>query len=323
MATIKDIVTYTGLSLGTVSKYLNGGTVKPANRDKIERAVRELGYRYNDLGRSLKTRRSGLIGILIPALTESFSAEIIGRAEEIFAQRAYGTLVCDTMYSEQRERAYVDLFLRKRVDGVIAVPTTDDGRVYARLCDAGVPLVLIDKQLDVPADAYLLDNFAAAYDVARRIRAAGHTRIGMLAGREGLQSADERVAGFTAGLADNGGAELLLERGDYTQKETARLTTERLLAQKPTAVFASNYYYTLSLLSVLNRTGDRPAYVGFDDLHFTELVRPTPSLVTQPMTEYGRLAAEKLLARLEGDDSPHGTVRLPAGFLDNDSLRPI
>lgn len=323
MATIKDIVKHTGLSLGTVSKYLNGGNVREENRAKIEAAIRELGYRYNDLGRSLKTRRTGLIGILIPSLTEAFSAEIITRAETVLRREKYAAIVSDAMFSPETEKAALDLFVAKRADGVIAVPVTDDGAAYGRLTEAGIPFVLVDKDLGGIADAFLLDNRAAGYAAARKLCGAGFTRIGLLRGRRGQQSADERAEGFLAGLADGGAAfdPRLIACGDYTVPGEADRTTAMLLERRPDAVFASNYYFTSTLIAALNRSSRRIAYIGFDNLGFTDLVRPVPALVTQPMSEYGRLAAEKLLARIRGDRSPVRTVRLPADFSAGDTLR--
>lgn len=323
MATIKDIVKRTGLSLGTVSKYLNGGNVREENRVKIETAIRELHYRYNDLGRSLKTRRTGLIGILIPSLTEAFSAEIITRAETVLRREKYAAIVSDAMFSPGTEKACLDLFVAKRVDGVIAVPVTDDGGAYGKLSEAGIPLVLVDKDLGGIADAFLLDNRAAGYMAARKLCGAGFARIGLLRGKRGQQSADERTEGFLAGLADCGTAAdpRLIACGDYTVPGEADRTVDALLKHNPEAVFASNYYFTSTLIAALNRSSRRLAYIGFDNLGFTDLVRPVPALVTQPMSEYGRLAAEKLLARIRGDRSPFRTVRLPADFSAGDTLR--
>ena len=158
---------------------------------------------------------------------------------------------------------------------------------------------------------------------ARKLCGAGFTRIGLLRARRGLQSADERTEGFLAGLADCGIAAdpRLIACGDYTVPGEADRTVDALLKHNPEAIFASNYYFTSTLIAALNRSSRRPAYIGFDNLGFTDLVRPVPALVTQPMSEYGRLAAEKLLARIRGDRSPFRTVRLPADFSAGDTLR--
>ena len=329
MTTIKDIVKRTGLSLGTVSKFLNGMPVRADNRAKIEAAVKELGYSYNDMGRSLKTKRSGLIGILIPSLNEAFSAEIITRAEEVLRRENYAALVSDAMFSTEIEREYLELFVRKRADGVIAVPVSHDAAAYSRLREAGIPLVFIDKDPG-GADAFLLDNEPVCRDVAVRICAAGHRRIGILCGNEGLQSADERLKGFIEGLKQCGVKPdaRLIKRGDYTVDGEARRMVDELLAERPDAVFASNYYFTLTLISAVNEKAvplSSLSYVGFDNLGFTSLVRPVPYLVTQPMSEYGRLAAEKLLARIRGDCSPPAAVRLAASICAGETLlrRPV
>lgn len=127
MATIKDIAQRTGLGLATISKYLNGGHVLDRNRVKIEAAIRELGYTYNEIGRSLKTSRSRTIGVVIPELRNLFITTIITAMEDILRRQGYGVLICDCRTDPEQEAEAVRFLLGKRVDGIINMAVGRDG----------------------------------------------------------------------------------------------------------------------------------------------------------------------------------------------------
>ena len=116
---MKDIANKTGLGLATISKYLNGGSVREKNRLAIEKAIAELDFTVNEFARSLKTSKSKTIGVLIPELSNVFITSVITVLEDILRQNGYGIIVCDSRTDEERQKDAIEFLLSKMVDGIV------------------------------------------------------------------------------------------------------------------------------------------------------------------------------------------------------------
>src|SRR4051812_41271360 len=180
VATYKDLQARTGLSLATISKYYNGGNVLEENRVAIEEAAVALGYRLNGFARSLRTKKSRTVGVLLPKLDNAFHLTVIAGVEAALRDHGISVLVCA---GRQTPGEAVEFLLSKMVDGIIAVPTEQDGQALRAAVARGVPLVLIDRLLEgLTSDAVVLDNELAARQAVEHLAAAGHSRIAALVG---------------------------------------------------------------------------------------------------------------------------------------------
>lgn len=240
-ATMKDIARVTGLGLATISSYLNGGNVREKNRIKIEAAIDELDFEVNEVARGLKTNRTKTIGIIIPELNNIFCAEIITEVEDVLRNHGYATMICDCRTDAAREAEAVEFLFRRRVDGLILMPSGKSGKHLERFLHVGKPVVLIDRNLeDVPCDSVLVDNRGAAQAAVERLFLAGHRKIGMIAGPEHVFTARERYLGYEETFKKAGieVQDSLVVHGDYTIAGGARAMKE-LAKQNPqmTAVF--------------------------------------------------------------------------------------
>ena len=328
-ATIKDIARETGLGLATISSYLNGGNVREKNRIKIEEAIEKLNFEVNEVARGLKTNRTKMIGIILPELNNIFFAEIITELEDVLRGQGYAAMICDCRTDEKREAEAVEFLKRRRVDGMIVIPTGKSGSGLREIMDAGKPIVMIDRRLqNVRCDAVLVDNRGAAADAIRRLLDAGHRKIGMIAGAEEVYTAEERFQGYCHALEKAGitAEESLIVRGDYTIRGGSRGIKE-LARRNPdmTAVFISNYEMTLGAMIELNELGVRipeeMSVIGFDNIEFARACIPRLSIVTQPTKELGRRAAELMLKRLEEKEAAEfETVRLATSFVEGRSV---
>ena len=176
-ATMKDIARVTGLGLATISSYLNGGNVREKNRIKIEAAIDELDFEVNEVARGLKTNRTKTIGIIIPELNNIFCAEIITEVEDVLRNHGYATMICDCRTDAAREAEAVEFLFRRRVDGLILMPSGKSGKHLERFLHVGKPVVLIDRNLeDVPCDSVLVDNRGAAQAAVERLFFFGFRR---------------------------------------------------------------------------------------------------------------------------------------------------
>lgn len=329
-ATIRDITKMTGLSLATVSKYLNGGNVLPDNRARIEAAIEALHYEVNEVARGLATNRTRTVGILTHRLDNIFAGTIITEIEDILRKNDYGTIVCGCRGDEKLEAEALRFLLAKRVDGIIAIPTSASSSYLEPALNRQIPVVLIDRSIeDREFDCVTVDNEAASCEAVRRLIAYGHTRIGMICGEERTYTAKKRLEGYQRAHREAGLAVFpeYIEHGPMMETEYGYQAMKRLLALKepPTAVFLSNYEITLGGIIALNELGKRfpddISIVGFDNLMLSQVVKPKLWMVCQPMKEIAERAAGLLLERLSGERKEGGVrVMLETKIYEGESV---
>jgi LacI family transcriptional regulator len=332
-ATYKDIRRMTGLSLATISKYYNGGNVLGQNRELIERAAAELDYQVNNVARGLRSRRSMTIGVILDELASTFNTTIVSRMEERLREAGYGTIICDSRQDAASQVDVMRFLVGKMVDGVVVVPVDDDDSFLAPARDRDVPVVAVDR-LVPGTDSVVIDNRSAIASAVRLLTTVGHRTIGLLAGPDTTYTMRERRAGFREALQQRTGelprSELTLPEHISIEGGHAGLRRLLRLDSRPTAVVCANYDLTLGATIALNDLdpASRPALVGFDNLELARLLRPRPTLVTQPVEDLAVQASELLLQRLSGE-GPEGPVTvmldttLLVGQESTYELRPI
>lgn len=335
-ATIKDIAAKTGLGLATISKYLNGGHVLEKNQAAIESAIQELDFQVNSVARSLKTKQSKTVGIVIPQLNNLFMTSIVAKVEETLRHYGYGVLVCDTSGQPEREEEVLQFLLNKMVDGIILLASGNraEGIVQAR--KRGVPVVLIDRKpegLQTKLDMVLLDNYQAAYDSTRYLIERGHRRIGILIGSKEVYTSRQRLLGYRAAMEEAGieVSDRLIRTAGFTMEGAYQQTTD-LLAEESglTAVFATNFEMTLGALIALKDCGcqvpEQVSLIGFDNRELAKVMQPAMTIVSQPVDQMGAEAAELLLRRMQPPEGAVGearTVLLQAVIDEGASVRTL
>lgn len=329
-ATMKDIAHCTGLGLATISKYFNGGNVRPENRALIESAVAKLNYSPNAAARSLKTRHTRTIGVILPELGNAFMTTIIARIEDTLRRSDYGVIVCDFRSDEVREKEAVTFLLHKQVDGIINMPMCHTGEHLAPAIESGVPVVLVDRMIESlygRVSAVIIDNRNISRRAVETLLAAGHRRIGLILGERGIYTTLERYKGYIDALRDAGIEEdpALIGHGDFTM-QGGYLVTSRLLSLEnpPTAIFCTNYEMTLGARIALNemhvRIPQDLSLLGFDDMDMTNAIFPNTALVTQPMAAISDCAAERMLTLLSTPETLHQVITLPASIKPGDTI---
>ena len=178
-ATIKDIARETGLSLATISKYLNGGNLREKNRAAIEAAIKKLDYHVNEYARGLKSKKNRTVGVL-PEISNLFNMKIVAVFERVLQENGYSVIVTDCQNNLEQEASSVDFLLKKQVDGIINVPIGSSSRHLRPAVEKKVPILLLDRPLEDlngVASCVLIDNRGAARLGVRRLLQAGHRRI--------------------------------------------------------------------------------------------------------------------------------------------------
>lgn len=333
-ATIKDIARETGLSLATISKYINGGNLREKNRVAIERAIKKLDYHVNEYARGLKSKKSRTVGMVLPELSNLFNMKIVSVIERILQEQGYSVIICDSQNNLEQEARSVEFLLSKQVDGIINIPMGNSSSHLTPAVEHQIPILLLDRPLDKLNDVVscvLIDNQRAARMAVRRLLDAGHRSIGVVVGPAGVYTAEMRLKGYREALEEYGipFEERLVARASLTVEGGYRQMRRLLKESKDmTAVFVTNYEMTLGALIALNKEGvqipQELSIVGFDNImDLSRVFRPSLTIVSQPMEQIGIQAARLMLERLSGDASAAPmTVTLSATLREGASIQP-
>lgn len=308
--TIYDVARLAGVSTATVSRALNGtGQIAPGTRATIEAAVEQLGYRPNSIARSLVTKSTQTIALLLPDISNPFYAALVSGIQHSVLSRDHTMLLCTTEGDPEREEQYLRLLRAKQVDGALV-----DGLVLppdriARFVRDGFPIVCLDRDIDSNSIPLVqVDNRLGGRLAAEHLVALGHTRIAHVTGASALRISEDRLEGYRGALLDAGiePDPGLVAEGRFTEEggfEAAR----SLLAASPdlTAIFAANDLSALGVLNAIAESGrrvpDDVSIVGFDDLRLSAFTSPPLTTVKQPADEIARLATEILIGLTRGE----------------------
>ncbi len=331
---IRDVARRAGVSTATVSHVLNGTrTVRDETRRRVLAVVRELGYLPNGIARSLTTRRTMTVGVLISNISNIFFAEVIRGIESVLTPAGYSYILCNTDGDAAREQHYLDLLLAKRVDGLIAAPAAAPWPQLRYFRELGLPVVYIDRTFpSLGGPAITLDNEGGAYAGVRHLIEDGHRRLAILAGLLEMPSMAARLAGYRRALRESGIADHpACVVPSAHSIEAAVQAALSLLEQprRPAAIFCANNLLAIGALQALRRLRlrcpDDVALLAFDDHPWAVVAAPPLSVVRQPSGEMGQLAARTLLERLGATPATmaeDGTIVLPTTLVIRQSCAP-
>ena len=328
--TMKDIQKATGLGLATISKYINGGSVRPANKALLDRAVAELGYRRNEYARALKTSRSRTVGVVIPELSSLFCTTIVSAVEDALRHRGYAVIVCDCRSNQKLEQSAMEFLLSKNVDGILNMPVAMDGLSLQPVCAAGVPVVLFDRIAGKGCSAVIIDNRGAAGEAVEHLIARGHRRIGLVCSGDQAYTFRERRQGYRDALIAAGIVpDPALDCSVGSTLAGGYSGMKQLLSQAPdmTAVFVANYEMTLGAFIAAGEEGikipDALSFIGFDNMELSRVVTPRLTTMAQPMEEIAASTAELMLDALENEHAQRRTVILDAHLIPGMSVASV
>ena len=292
------------MSTATVSRFVNhAGPVAAPTGQRIEQAVRALGYRTNGIARSLVTKSTHTIAFLLPDITNPFFPSLVKGVQLLANERNYVLLLCSTLSDPHKEEEYLKLLQAKQVDGILAVGLVLGRGQIEKFASTGVPFVSLDRDIDFPGAPRVHVNHRGGAQLAtQHLLALGHRAIVHISGPPQLRVSRERLAGYRSALKAAGVKwdDRLKVGGDFSE-EGGYSGIERLLgkAVQFTAVFAANDLSAIGAIAALKRHGRRVpedvSVVGFDDIHLAAYASPPLTTVRQPSLEMGRRATEILL----------------------------
>ncbi len=308
MTTIVDVAARAGVSTATVSRVLSGAQpARQATQDRVLAAVRELDYRPSGVARALKRSETRTIGLLITDIGNPFFPQIVRAVEDEAHARGYGVILCNAADDPERELAYIELLLERRVDGLIVASARTTRRHADRLARVPMPVVLVNS--DAPGSG--LAGITTAHRHGARLATEhliglGHRRIAHISAPR-AQAARLRRSGVTDALRAAGlsAASLPVAQGDEHVEGGAR-AAQLLLAEgrQPTAIVCYNDLTAVGALRAVRRAGLRVpediSLTGFDDIEMAAWTDPPLTTVRQPTDALARWAVGRLADALPG-----------------------
>lgn len=302
-ATIKEVAKAAGVSAATVSRVLNKTCrVDEETRRRVEEAAKALNYIPNPLGRSLSTRRTEALGMLLPDLHGEFFSEVIRGADETAQRHRYHLLVSNA-YNDREKIVTTLQMLRGRVDGVVIMSPHFDAQTLKANLLKDLPIVLLNSR--ITEDSFIsinIENFDGARRIVQHLVEHGHRQIAIIKGTDKNLDAEERFAGYEQALRDAGlePSEAMTLRGDFSDASGYDAAQKVLaLSPRPTAIFASNDSMAVGMLSALRDMSvsvpHEIALAGFDDIPMARYLSPALTTVHVSIRELGAMAIQKLL----------------------------
>ncbi|HMA02548.1 MAG: LacI family DNA-binding transcriptional regulator [Gemmatimonas sp.] len=316
--TIKDVARAAGVSVATVSRVWNEAAfVSPETRRRVAEVAARLGYSPHGAARSLITRTTYALGVLLPDLYGEFFSEIIRGIDHMAQANGYHILVSSSHDSKDEIDAALRS-MRGRVDGMIIMSPDLETRRTLHALQGNFPVVLLNGGAEAKEfDTITIENHEGARQMTLHLIARGHRRIAMIGGPQRNYDATERLRGYRTALAESGIEldESLIVQGDFSELSGHGAVKQLLgLERRPTAIFAANDSMAIGALSALRenhvRVPDDMAVAGFDDIPLARYMNPPLSTVHVDISQLGERAAALLLSSLQNDNRSHEQLQL-------------
>lgn len=309
--TIRDVAKKAGVSPTTVSRVLTGkstGHMREETKRKVLEAIKELDYTPDKYARALKQQKTGIIGVLIPDISNIFFSRVVRGVEKIAYQNKYSVIICDSENSVEKEESYIDILLQEKVEGLIFIPSSRKNDEVKRLVKRGIVVVLVDRTLDnFNFPAVVCDGFDDSYKLTKYLIDQGYKKIGFIKGPPAVTTAEDRYRGYIQALRDSniGFNQVYVKKGRYTFESGYKAAREYLKIKKlPQAIIAANDLMAIGVIRAFEKFGFKvPADVGiagFDDILFSRLMSPRLTTIRIPAFQMGQQATRVLFNLMEG-----------------------
>lgn len=338
MVKIKDVADAAGVSTATVSRVLaDKPHVRQEVRARVMEVVQELNYRPNRVARSLRSRKSAIIGLIVSDIENPFFQQVSRAVEDAAHEQGYSVMLCNNDEDPDKEQRYLHLIRDENLAGIILSPTRQTADNFSATSELNIPMVVIDRRVsNAEVDNVLIDNVPAAQALATHLVEHGYHRIGAIFGM-GSTTGRERREGFVRSLKAHNiqPSSDLIKFTNPREKDGYNTTMALLqLPEPPDAIFASNSLLAAGALRAL-REGKKAipeevALVSFDETMWAKLIVPALTVIEQPTYEIGRTATELLIKRIEDPTRSNREVILKAklnlrqscGCQGNEQLQP-
>lgn len=332
--TLKDVAVTCGVSSTAVSLVLND---RPSNlsektKELIKATAKSLGYRPDPTARSLATKKTNTIGVIIPDISNAFFSEAVRHIQIELSKHGYDMFLCNTEEKHANDLKYLELLISRNVDGLILTMSAESltpehqNVIKQMLKEAKIPYVLFDRFFEGNESKVYVDNESSGYEMTKHLIHNGHKNIGVITGPLVLNSSRDRLKGVTRALGE-AGIELSKDHivTGFYDMETGRIGAKKLLDQV-SAIFAFNDLQAFGVIETAKRMGKQipndVSLVGFDDIFYSTILETQLTTVRQPIFDMSK-AISDLLIRMVSDIEHHEVIKLPAVLVQRHSVKKI
>ena len=310
MPTIRDVAKQAGVAPMTVSRVINNsGYVREETRARVEAAISQLGYVPNMLGPSLRFNQTNTLALVLTDITNPFWTTLARGVEDAAQEAGYSVILCNTDESEEKQAQYLTMLLKRRIDGILLVPSSSTSNIVENIKNQGVKVVVLDREVnDAEVDVIQGDSVGGAYQLTRYLIELGHQHIAILSGPKNVSTSSQRVAGFCqaineANLPHNAAN---VYWGEFSQMLGYEMVQRALqTTPRPTAFLAVNNFIANGALRALRdmdiQVPEDISVVSFDDIPVAINPMPFLTVAAQPAYEMGYRATRLLVARLANE----------------------
>lgn len=331
-----DVARLANVSKSTVSRAMkNDPRISEETRQAVASAVKQLNYKTNVLMQSLLTTRTGNIGVLLPAISNSFWSIILTAIENCAYQAGINVMYMNTHGNEEKEKAGLNQLIEKRVDGIIITPSPEnlDRQHFVELLNSQIPFVILDRSFsDLAVNYVYSDDYKGSYLATEHLIKLNHQRIGHIGGATSVSSGKDRLQGYLDAMIEHRmpiNKDYIICTHFYNMEQYGYDSTMNLLQlkQRPTAIFAETDEAARGVYRAIFERGLRIpediSVVGYANLDFAEYLRVPLTTVEQPARTLGESAFNLLLKHINDSEAEKETVVLPTKLIVRQSTRMI
>ncbi|MBP1925685.1 LacI family transcriptional regulator [Sedimentibacter acidaminivorans] len=331
MITIKDVARLSEVSISTVSRVINDSKpVSPEVRRRVLKVIEETGYKPNDVARSLVTRRSYLIGVIVNNLAQSYVADIVRGIEEIGKMYGYDILLCSSYSNKETQEKYLQLLDRKQAEGLFLVGNRFDSDVLELAKSLGKPSVFFTRDVNDSMNYISIDSSAAIYEMTNYLINEGHENIAFISDFENRTSVEnDKISGYMKAIEDN---EL-----DYSKVFVAGSGKHNKAYELGKTISKDSVDFTAAVCSsdeiaigIMNSFSDNGinvpndvSVVGYGNIREGRFVRPELTTIGEPYYDVGAVGMRMLIKTIKGDRTQKGLMELPFTIEKRNSVKTI
>ncbi len=332
MVTIKDVARLAGVSISTVSRVINDS--KPVSkevREKVVEVIKETGYRPNDVARSLVTRRSYLIGVIVNDLSSSYVAEMVKGVEEIGKMYDFDILLCSSYYDKDAQLKYLRLLDRKQAEGLILIGYKYDKEIIESVKELNKPTIFFTRDLIDDTLKYVrIDSKSAMYEMTNYVIKNGHKNLLYISDYIDKSTYEnEKIQGFKDAANDNEIVKYEIIEVEGRKYKEGYKFGEKLSGRDfdYTAVVCTNDDIAYGIMNALFdndiKVPEDVSVVGYGGYKEGKIIRPSLTTISEPYYDIGAVAIRNLIKEIEGEEEVENKIDLPFTLIKRDSLNNI
>lgn len=331
-ATIKDVAKKAGVSISTVSRVINDS--KPVSSEvkkRVQEVVKELNYKPNEIARTLVTKKSFLIGVIVTDLADSYVAEMVRGIEEIGKMYNYDILLCSTFGDMEAEVKYLKLLNTKQVEGIILISDILNEELYEQAEPSSAPIVYLNRfYYRQEYHTVRINNFEASYEMTNYLIGLGHKNVAYMSNKGDKSFLEsDKIEGYKKAISEHPEMSEIIFYSKDREIEDGYETAEELLKSDKdiTAVFCSYDELAIGVLNYLYDNGitvpDKMSVSGFGDIRTASILRPTLTTIHEPFYDIGAVAIRRIIKELKDEEVDNTDTILPFKIQERGSTRKI